>query len=99
MASYPPQPGHDWQSDGERYAEKDSHAQDSTGHSKRLIWRIFRLGAALALTLAAFILTIIILVVGRHGSASSDLSLITVSTSIIWAHGPVACTDTCHRSI
>lgn len=81
-SSYPQEPGHGWQSsmDGERYAEKDAHAQqDSTKHSKRLVWRIFRLGAALTLTLAAFILTIIILVVGRHGSASSDLSLLTVS--------------------
>lgn len=81
MASYPERGyrSEEWQSEGERYAEKDGHAQESTKHSKRLVWRIFRLGAALTLTLAAFILTLIILVVGRHGSGSSDLSLITVS--------------------
>lgn len=80
MASYP-ESGYrndNWQSEGEHYTEKDAQAHDSTHRSKRLVWRIFRLGAGLTLSLAAFILTIIILVVGRHGSASSDLSLITV---------------------
>lgn len=82
MASYPEpgRPSDGWQSEGERYAEKDAQAQDGSKLSKRFVWRIFRLGAALTLTLAAFILTLIILVVGRHGSGSSDLSLITVSS-------------------
>lgn len=42
------------------------------------MWRIFRLGTSLALTIAALVLTLIILIVGRHGNAGSDLALITV---------------------
>lgn len=45
------------------------------------MWRIFRLGTSLALTIAALVLTLIILVVGRHGNAGSDLALITIDMS------------------
>jgi hypothetical protein len=56
-------------------AEKETRAPN---RSKRFIWRMTRLGASLALTIAVLVLTLIILVAGRHGDGSSDLSLITV---------------------
>lgn len=37
----------------------------------------------MAFTIAALVLTLIILVVGRHGNAGSDLALITVSINYI----------------
>lgn len=40
-----------------------------------------RLGATIALTITALVLTLIILVAGRHGDGSSDLSLITIDMS------------------
>jgi hypothetical protein len=49
--------------------------------SKRHVFRLFRLGASMALTLTALVLTLIILVVGRHGDGAGDLALITVDMS------------------
>jgi len=62
---------------GSPYTEKPSHTQTSK-KSKRYIFRMCRLGASLALTLAALVLTLVILVVGRHGDGAGDLALITV---------------------
>ncbi|KAJ4420546.1 hypothetical protein N0V82_004319 [Gnomoniopsis sp. IMI 355080] len=77
-------PRGDWQSEASfqepHYSEKQPQ-QTHTRTSKRYLWRIFRLGASLALTIAALVLTLIILVVGRHGNAGSDLALITVDMS------------------
>lgn len=75
-------PRGDWQSEESvqepHYSEKQSqHAQAKT--SKRYIWRMCRLALSIAMTIAALVLTLIILVVGRHGNAGSDLALITVS--------------------
>lgn len=43
-----------------------------------------RLALSIAMTIAALVLTLIILVVGRHGNASSDLALITVRLSFFF---------------
>lgn len=64
----------------------DSEKVTNTSKREKLrkfwaIWRKIRVGAALALTIAALVLTLIILVAGRHGNGSSDLSLLTVSAS------------------
>ena len=61
------------------YSEKPAQDSKSPDKSKRFIFRMVRLGASLALTIAVLVLTIIILAAGRHGDGSSDLSLITVS--------------------
>lgn len=79
-------PRGDWQSEESiqepHYSEKQSqHVQAKS--SKRYIWRMFRLALSIAMTIAALVLTLIILVVGRHGNAGSDLALITVSLSIL----------------
>ncbi|KAL1881210.1 hypothetical protein Daus18300_001061 [Diaporthe australafricana] len=63
------------------YSEKRAHHERDSKKSKRFIWRMFRLGATLALTIAVLVLTLIILVAGRHGDGSSDLSLITIDMS------------------
>lgn len=47
------------------------------------MWRVFRLGTSLALTIAALVLTLIILVAGRHGDGGSDLALINVSVDTL----------------
>lgn len=61
------------------YAEKQPQDHDSTTQpSKRSIWRLIRLGCTLVFAIAALVLTLIILVVGRDGDASSELALITV---------------------
>ncbi|KKY35635.1 hypothetical protein UCDDA912_g04416 [Diaporthe ampelina] len=76
---YPPR--HGWQSEGsthESYSEKKEPHPKDPNKSKRFIWRMFRLGATLALTITVLVLTLIILVAGRHGDGSSDLSLITI---------------------
>lgn len=62
------------------YDEKGRPNSRSSNNSKRFIWRMCRLGATMALTIAVLVLTLIILVAGRHGDGNSDLSLITVST-------------------
>ncbi|PSR77391.1 hypothetical protein BD289DRAFT_486503, partial [Coniella lustricola] len=61
------------------YTEKQPQPQDhdSTRSSKRSIWRLLRLGCTLVLAVAALVLTLIILVVGRDGDASSELALVT----------------------
>lgn len=88
MARYPEQggqfqPPQDWQSEmsnhDRQYPEKQPYAEPR-GTSKRSVFRLVRLGLSLALTIAALVLTLMILVIGRHGDGSSDLSLITVST-------------------
>lgn len=77
---YPPHNGrHSEGSSHEAYTEKARPHSQSSNKSKRFIWRMFRLGTTLALTIAVLVLTLIILVAGRHGDGSSDLSLITVS--------------------
>lgn len=71
-----------WESEGSilepHYSEKPSD-EANTKKSKLSIWRIFRLGVSLALTIAALALTLIVLIVGRHGNAGSGLALITVT--------------------
>lgn len=74
-------PHDNWQSGTGRFSQETFTEKQDPQHtkfSKRSIWRFFRLGASLALTIAALVLTLIILVAGRHGGGSSDLSLITV---------------------
>lgn len=86
-------PQDDWKSERSyqepHYPEKQPPARDAET-SKRYIWRLFRLGASIALTIAALVLTLIILVVGRHGNGGSDLSLITVSHVHVEA-SPITC--------
>lgn len=94
MARYPDHglPRQDWRPSEEtnhdrQYPEKQPYSEKA-GTSKRSVWRLIRLGLSLALTIAALVLTLMILVIGRHGDGSSDLSLITVSiTHLYWFHG------------
>ncbi|KAJ0119587.1 hypothetical protein J7T55_013790 [Diaporthe amygdali] len=77
---YPPQNG--WQPEGsthESYSEKQDPHSQKANKSKRFIWRMFRLGATLALAITVLVLTLIILLAGRHGDGSSDLSLVTIN--------------------
>lgn len=77
---YPPYNGRPSEgSNHESYSEKKRPDSQSPNKSKRFIWRMFRLGVTLACTITVLVLTLIILLSGRHGDGSSDLSLITVS--------------------
>ncbi|KAI3394435.1 hypothetical protein diail_2685 [Diaporthe ilicicola] len=76
---YPPRDG--WQSEGSTHNEAYSEKPRDSNKSKRFIWRMCRLALTLALTIAALVLTLIVLVAGRHGNGSSDLSLITIDMS------------------
>lgn len=62
------------------YSEKEPHTQ-TPKTSKQYLWRIFRLGASLALTITALALTLIILVDGRYGDGASNLALLSVDMS------------------
>lgn len=72
-------PENDWQSRSSsqdpHYLEKSSPEQ-KTRPSKRRIWRLFRLGFALILAIAALVLNLMILV-----DAGGDLSLLTIDMS------------------
>lgn len=66
--------------DGNYYEDKAARAGTQTSQREPGgLWMKIRVGAALVLTTAALVLTLIILVAGRHGNGSSDLSLLTVS--------------------
>ncbi|CAN8102434.1 unnamed protein product [Discula destructiva] len=77
-------PGRDWETDESvnesPITEKPTGTQ-TPSTSKRYMWRLVRLGLSLALTTAALVLTLVVLVVGRHGNAGSDLALLTVDMS------------------
>lgn len=80
---YPPYNGRPSEgSNDESYSEKRRPDSQSPNKSKRFIWRMFRLGTTLACTITVLVLTLIILLSGRHGDGSSDLSLITVSAYV-----------------
>lgn len=91
MARHPEQgPQYDWQSEGgstheRQYPEKQQHTEESRT-SKRSIWRMIRMGISVALTIAALVLTLMILVIGRHGDAGGDLALLTVSNCLYDTH-------------
>ncbi|POS79680.1 hypothetical protein DHEL01_v201914 [Diaporthe helianthi] len=46
--------------------------------SKSYVFRMIRLGISVALTIAVLVLTLIILVSGRHGGGANDLSLVKI---------------------
>lgn len=58
------------------YPEKRSQSKKS---SKSYMFRMFRLVTSIALTIGVLVLTLIILISGRHGGGSNDLSLVRVS--------------------
>lgn len=78
------EPKSEWQA-FEKYnkahdTEKPSPAP-ATKTSKWFLLRLLGLGTCLVLTIAALVLTLVILVVGRHGDAGSDLALLTIDMS------------------